>query len=239
MRKTKNVDSAMIAYFLVIALFIIMFMVYLRQTSTTAEKCDDKCMESLYQSGYVAGASRAEQALQNKQETVRSNAPIESGIEHNKDALRLTDAKIRDLQVLRDPLYPPINRTDTATFSSTKTMIDKREMYVRTQQNDDQFRLVGYLTCVDANADDKRDGAWKLFARQVNSNRAEFYMSSTNSNYDVKIPITDDVLSNGYKLRSVYDIPSELRFKTPLLSSCLYRFVELPKASLDAAGTYI
>jgi hypothetical protein len=96
--------------------------------------------------------------------------------------------------------------------------------------------MVAYVSTDDP-AKDSGGGAWKLFARQTDNNRAQFYMMPTNANYDVKIPITDGLLADGQpRLRDVYTIPDTLRFDTPLLSHQAYQVVELPKSDLTAIG---
>ena len=53
-------------------------------------------------------------------------------------------------------------------------------------------------------------------------------MVPTNNNYDIKIPLTPEVVV-GPRLKDVYTIPNELKFKSPLLNKGTYEGVELPK----------
>ncbi len=179
--------------------------------------CDESCKMAQYNAGYAAAAV-------NKPATV---------IMKNSESV-----DTRDYRVIRDPLYPPINRTDANNYEMTRQAVDNRVMYVGSGR-DDSFRLIGYLIAEDQEKKDSGGNSWKLFGRRVDSNRAEFYMMPTNNNYDVKVPINDDVLSNGYRLRSLDDIPGELRFKTPLLNDGAYKFTELPKGDLGNGGLYL
>ena len=178
--------------------------------------CDETCKNEKYAAGYLAGKSEVPR-------NIVINKPSET-------------VDSRDYRVIRDPLYPPLNRTDATSYEMTREAVDKRVMYV-SGRRDDSFRLVGYLIAEEQEKKDSGGNSWKLFGRKVDSNRAEFYMMPTNNNYDVKVPINDDVLSSGYRLRSLDDIPNEIRFKTPLLNDGAYRFTELPKANLGNDGS--
>ena len=132
----------------------------------------------------------------------------------------------RDMRVLNDPLYPAFNRTDRGTFETVVDNTLKRNINIPTQYYNDSYRLVGYVS----NPDDDT-GRYKLFARQKDRNRADFYMIPVNKNYEMKIQITDK-MTVGDKLRDVDTLPEVMTFNSPLLSPTPYTFVELPKGDL-------
>lgn len=135
----------------------------------------------------------------------------------------------RDRKVLQDPLFPPLNRTDSTTHKTIVQEVQQRNMYVPTTNSNDTYRLVGYLTNKTATQQDSGGNNWKLFARQKDRHSSEFYIVPTNNNYDIKIMITDDIMKSPSRLRDVYTIPPSLSFNTPLLHTTPYEFVELPK----------
>lgn len=137
----------------------------------------------------------------------------------------------RDRKVLQDPLFPPLNRTDTMTHETIKQEVDMRRLYVPTSDRSDQFRLVGYFINKDVDKKDAGGNSWKLFAREKDRHASEFYIVPTNNNYDIKIMITDDIVK-GTRLRDLYTIPSNVSFSSPLLNPTPYEFVELPKNDL-------
>lgn len=138
-----------------------------------------------------------------------------------------TEKPNRDLEVLQNPLYPPLNRTDKQTYNSVVYQTEQRNINIPTQNFNDSFRLVGYLT----NNDDPVR-SWKLMAREKNRNESEFYMIPANNNYDMKIPITTDI-TPGQRIRDLYTIPNEIKFNTPILAETPYTFLELPKETFD------
>jgi hypothetical protein len=140
----------------------------------------------------------------------------------------------RDYRVLNDPLYPPLNRTDSQNTASLIENTAARNWNVPTNQSNDNYRLVGYLVSQEQKRD-VGDNNWKLFARQKDRNTADFYMMPANNNYDVKIALKDDTVV-GTRLRDVYTIPDQLQFNSPLLNNGSYQFVENPKADLSSPG---
>lgn len=137
------------------------------------------------------------------------------------------DTIVRDYRVLNDELFPPINRSDTNNHTKLTNNIMNRSMYIKTNNVNDTFRLVGYVT---NNSDEKDTGNnnWKLFARQKDRHSSEFYMTPTNNNNDVKISITDDIIL-GNKLRDMYAIPNIISFNSPMLNTSPYQVVEIPR----------
>jgi hypothetical protein len=132
----------------------------------------------------------------------------------------------RDLRVLNDPLYPALNRSDKQSFEGVVQKTVERKINVPTHYYSDSYRLLGYLT----NEEDPIK-TWKLMGKQTDRNRGSYYMVPTNAMYDMKIQITDDIVSSE-KLRDLDTIPNEVRFKTPLLKDTPYVFSELPKGDL-------
>lgn len=150
------------------------------------------------------------------------------------EAKKPTDVQLkRDYQVLHDPLYPPLNRTDAVNHKNMEVQVDRRNMYVPINDIGDQFRLVGYVVS-DSQTKDQGGNSWKLFARQKDKNISEFYMSPSNNNYDIKIFITDDMVV-GTRLRDLYTIPNEITFKHPMLNATVYKYIELPKNDLNTS----
>jgi hypothetical protein len=132
----------------------------------------------------------------------------------------------RDMRVLHDDLYPALNRTDRGSFEGVVQKTVERRINVPTRFYNDSYRQVGYIT----NPDDEIK-TWRVFGKQTDRNRGEFYIIPANRNYDMKIQLTDSIVS-GEKLRDLDTIPNELKFKTPLLSETPYTFTELPKGDL-------
>ena len=157
----------------------------------------------------------------------------DSAVKVNNDA----DTISRDRKVLEDDLYPPLNRGDTKSHTNLANNINRRRMYVNTQETGDTFRLVAYLT---STSDEKDSGNnnWKLFARQKDRHFSEFYMIPTDNTNDLKISINNDNVV-GHRLRDVYDIPQQLTFNSPLLNKEPYDVVEVPKADLSRSADYI
>lgn len=137
----------------------------------------------------------------------------------------------RDRKVIDDPLYPPLNRTDRYTFESIVAQTDARNINIPTTDIGDSYRLVGYIVSKDQNKDAGGNN-WKLMAREVNRNECDFYIIPTNKDYDVKVPLTPDVVT-GIRLRDIYTIPNQLAFNSPMLNQTPYDFIELPKTKFD------
>lgn len=140
-------------------------------------------------------------------------------------------AQERDVRVLKDPLFPAINRSETDVHNSVIHAIDKKQLYNRTQEYTDQYRMVAYVT----NPDDKKDSGgntWKLIARQRNRNQGDFYLIPANNNYDMKIMLTNDIVVGNEKLRDIYTVPKTLTFKSPLLNETPYEVTELPMGEI-------
>lgn len=147
----------------------------------------------------------------------------------------------RDYRVLSDPLYPPLNRVDSATYNMLQRNIQQRNILVPTsvRETNDTYRLVGYLVNKDGDVDTGGNN-WKLMARMKDKNTADFYMIPANKNYDMKINVTDEIV-DGQRLRDIYTIPNQVKFKTPLLNDSPYDFVEVEKSDLTFTngGMYI
>lgn len=144
---------------------------------------------------------------------------------------------VRDIQVLDNPLYPALNRTDRQTLNTVAYQTDNRNFNIPTQDIGDSYHLVGYITSTDQSNIDKGGNSWKLMGRKYNRNQADFYIIPTNNNYDLKIPLTQDIII-GQRLNDIYTIPTELKFNSPFLNKSLYTFVELPKTNFDSNRYY-
>jgi len=155
--------------------------------------------------------------------------------EKNNEVYNIVE--IRDRKVVSDQLYPPLNRTDNKTHEELVKNINTRGMYIQTNDINDKYRLVAYVT----NNSEERDAGnnnWKLFARQKDRNISDFYMKPTDNNNDMKVPITDDIVI-GERLRDIYNIPKQLTLNSPLFNKNPYNIVEIPKADLSNSGDYI
>lgn len=123
--------------------------------------------------------------------------------------------QVHDMRVLIDPLMAPTNRTHSENYNRFNIM-----------QNRDNFRLLGYLTSDETET-------WKIFGRNKDRNRGEFYISPINTQQDVKISLTDDIVK-GDRLIDVENIPTEIIVSSPILSNkfITFTFIELPKENL-------
>lgn len=138
----------------------------------------------------------------------------------------------RDVRVLSDPLYPPINRQDAD--STRRLMGEPRLQPAYNNPSNDTYRLVGYLV----NAQDKSD-SWKLFARQTQPPRrslGDFYAEpSSRDSAGIKVPLsgTDGITTP--RLRDVYDLPQEVQIKHPMFQADTpYVVVQLPSSDLGS-----
>jgi hypothetical protein len=140
----------------------------------------------------------------------------------------------RDQRVIDDPLYPPLNREDRVNFNNVKTEVELQNFNVPLNDIGDSYHLVGYLTYNDNDAKDSGGNNWKLFGRMKNKNQGDFYIIPANNNYDIKIPLTQDIVISE-RLRDLYTIPNEMQFRSPMLNNGVYKFIELPKTDFSSA----
>ena len=133
----------------------------------------------------------------------------------------------RDLRVLNDPLYPALNRADRNSYEGVVVNTINRQLNIPTNTYNDSYRLIAYMV----NEEDPTSTKWKLFGRQKDRNKGEFFMVPVDRTIDLKVQITDDIVTSE-KLRSIDSLPNEITFKSPLLSTSTYVITELPKASL-------
>lgn len=134
----------------------------------------------------------------------------------------------RDIRVLKDPLYPPLNRTDRETFDRIEPALRP----IATSDSHDTFRVIGYLKSTSMDRD-AGGNTWKLFGRMKDRHTGEFYITPANNLDDIKIPLTPEIVT-GQRLRDVDTVPNELTFRSPLLNNTPYTFVELPKSQLPS-----
>lgn len=136
----------------------------------------------------------------------------------------------RDRRVIGDPLYPPTNRTSEDVHRGVVNQIKAGNLYQNTDDMNDGFRLVGYLTS-NEHVRDAGGNTWQMYARMKDRHQGEYYIVPSNRNIDLKVPLTPEVVA-GERLRDVYTLPTEMRFKSPMLNTGPYTFTELPKAEL-------
>ena len=141
------------------------------------------------------------------------------------------DTIVRDYRVVKDDLFPPFNRSDNNTHTELTNNIINRSMYVNTNNVNDTFRLVGYVTSSDQNKDSGNNN-WKLFGREKDRHFSEFYMTPTNNNNDVKIFLSDNIIV-GDRVRDIHSIPNNITFKSPMLNESPYEVVEIPKQDIS------
>lgn len=143
----------------------------------------------------------------------------------------------RDYRVINDPLFPPFNRSDRSTHTHLRNNINNRNMYINTNNIDDTFRLVAYVTCNDENKD-VGNNSWKLFAREKDRHFSEFYMSPTDNSNDIKIFLNDNIIE-GNRVRDIYNIPQHISFNSPMLNRSPYYVNEIPKQQLSYQNFYM
>lgn len=139
----------------------------------------------------------------------------------------------RDIKVVADPLYPPLNREDAGNFNAVRKEVEQHNMYVSLNDMNDSYRLLGYLTYSEPEPVDKGGNSWQMFGRMKNRNNADIYIISTNNNYNMKIPLTPEIMNN--KRFDLYNIPNEMQFKYPMLNEGIYNFTELPKTDYSSS----
>jgi hypothetical protein len=148
--------------------------------------------------------------------------------------MRETDSVAsRDLKVVADPLYPPLNREDASNFNAVRKEVEQHNMYVSLNDINDSYRLLGYITYSEPEPIDKGGNSWQLFGRMKNRNNADFYIISTNNNYNMKIPLTPEIMNN--KRFDLYNIPTEMQFNYPMLNRGIYNFLEIPKTDYSSS----
>jgi len=134
---------------------------------------------------------------------------------------------VRDRRVLDDPLYPPLNRQDADQASLTGPRLAE-----------DRFRLLGYLRSSpdETERDASGNNAWKLMGRTKDRHgQAEFYIVPTNTNDDIKLPVTNEMMAPGSeRLRDLYTLPPSMRFDSHFLNKSEYTFTELPRTDLQS-----
>ena len=160
-----------------------------------------------------------------------TQSQFENLTKKNNPYVTKNDTIVRDYRVIKDDLFPPVNRTDTVNHTNLTNNILNRSMYINTNNVNDTFRLVGYVTCNDIKKD-TGNNSWKLFGRQKDRHFSEFYITPTNNNNDVKIFLTDDIII-GDRIRDMYAIPNTINFKSPLLNETPYQVVEIPKQDIS------
>lgn len=152
-------------------------------------------------------------------------------ITNAKPSVNRNNTIMRDYRVVKDDLFPPFNRSDNNTHTNLTNNIMNRSMYVNTNNVNDTFRLVGYVTSTDSKRD-SGNNSWKLFGRQKDRHFSEFYISPTNNNNDVKIFLTDNIIV-GDRVRDIYAIPNNITFRSPMLNESPYQVVEIPKQDIS------
>lgn len=133
----------------------------------------------------------------------------------------------RDVRVLHDEFYPPLNRMDA------DTMRNMNIYPVASRGSNDTYRLVGYL--VDET--DKNE-VWKLFARQqYTGGRSEFYASPANRNFEMKVTLDNNVVTSSEKFRDLYTMPDWVTISHPMFSRNQYKVIQLNQS--DFSSQYV
>lgn len=130
----------------------------------------------------------------------------------------------RDIAVVKDPLYPPINRHSQPLANEYIKYRNAGIFDVPSRTNNDTYRLMGYLIN-SVNKEDK----WNIYGRQRHpgSSHGNFYATQQcNNNSCTKIELSKDILVNE-QLNDFYNLPSTLMFKSPLFAVTSYDVVQL------------
>lgn len=200
----------------ILLILCVLYYYQIKNTTTEPQQKDDKvCLR-------LSDYNKLLQSPSQKQQNYQNQSDKPSLFNHATD---------RDIRVLKDPLFPALNRSETDTHNHTIDAINRKQLYNRTQNFTDRYRMVAYIT----NPDDKKDSGgnvWKLMARQKDRNQAEFYLIPANNNFDMKIMLNNDVITSNEKLRDIYTIPKTLSFKSPLLNDTPYEVTELPMTDM-------
>ena len=138
----------------------------------------------------------------------------------------------RDLNVLLNPVYPPLARVERPIFDN----LIKMNFQQSTRGSEDTFRLMGYLINSNKNDTDKGGDIWKLFGRQTykGSSIGEFYVSPVNDHQsNMKIFLKNDMMPKE-KIKDIYALPSEVYLNSPFFSKNAYTINELPKSDFNS-----
>ena len=138
----------------------------------------------------------------------------------------------RDLNVLLNPIYPPLARVERPIFDNLIRM----NFGQTTRGSEDTFRLMGYLVNTNKNDMDMGGNVWKLFGRQTyrGSSIGEFYVSPVNDHTsDMKIFLKNEMMPQN-KIRDIYSLPSEVYLDSPFFSKNVYTINELPKSDFNS-----
>jgi hypothetical protein len=188
-------------------------------------------IDSLIQRQHQDLVDKYSKSDSNSDKICMTQSQFENLTKKNNPYVTKNDTIVRDYRVIKDDLFPPINRTDTVNHTNLTNNILNRSMYINTNNVNDTFRLVGYVTCNDIKKD-TGNNSWKLFGRQKDRHFSEFYITPTNNNNDVKIFLSDDIIV-GDRIRDMYAIPNTINFKSPLLNETPYQVVEIPKQDIS------
>jgi hypothetical protein len=138
----------------------------------------------------------------------------------------------RDLNVLLNPIYPPLGRVERPTFDN----LLKMKIGETTRGSEDTFRLIGYLVNTNKNDIDMGNNIWKLFGRQTyrGSSIGEFYVSPVNEHKtDMKIFLKNEMMPKE-KIRDLYALPNVVYLDSPFFSKNPYTLNELPKSDFNS-----
>jgi hypothetical protein len=138
----------------------------------------------------------------------------------------------RDLNVLLNPIYPPLARVERPIFDN----LIKMNFDQSTRGSEDTFRIMGYLINSNKNDSDTGGDVWKLFGRQTyrGSSIGEFYVSPVNDHQsDMKIFLKNNMMPKE-KIKDIYALPSEVYLDSPFFSKNAYTINELPKSDFNS-----
>jgi hypothetical protein len=228
--KMKSISVPII--YILIVLIIISIIIYIIYSRTAVQYNNDNIDEILCPRNHVCMHQKTFDQVIKRNNNIEKERESIKIIEKTQERMKYDDLAIsRDKKVLNDPLFPPLARTDRITFDNVAYETRRRNINIPTKNIEDTFRQVGYVTSQEGEKD-SGGGNWKLMARQKDRNESEFYLIPTNNNYDIKVPLTPEVVI-GTRLKDIYTIPKNLRFKSPLLNKGSYDFVELPKTDFS------
>lgn len=140
---------------------------------------------------------------------------------------------MRDRAVLNDPLYPPLNRTERPIFEE---IVNNMNINIPTRGSEDTFRQIGFIVNTNKSEMDMGNNNWKLYGRQTyrGSSIGEFYVIPVNDfKADMKVYLKDNMMV-GEKIRDIYALPSQVKFKSPFFTQDEYEIIELPKTDFNS-----
>jgi hypothetical protein len=127
----------------IVLILCVLYYYQIRQSTSESQKKDDKvCLR-----------------LSDYNKLLQSPGQQQQRVTLSSSNATINPASDRDIRVLKDPLFPAINRSETDTHNRTIDAINRKQLYTRTQDFTDRYRMVAYVT----NPDDKKDSGGNVW----------------------------------------------------------------------------